>query len=98
MRAIDSPGMWHLPDNKDGNVAGTLRYSPQSGLLLTLTGSFGDDLSSKESDTYPIIHGVISDSPYDGRFVTLVDCFRKRVTLAVPGFASEEIRANRAYV
>lgn len=98
MRAMNSPGMWHLPDNTGGNVAGTLQYSIQGGLILSLTGAFSDDLSSKESDTYPIIHGVISDSPYDGRLVTLVDCFRKRVTFAVPGFASEEIRANRAYI
>lgn len=98
MRPIDSPGLWHLPDNERGNVAGTLRYSHQAGILLSLTGTLRDGLSSPVPDTYPIIHGVISQSPYDGKLVTLVDCFRKRAAWVIPGFASEEIRANRAYV
>jgi hypothetical protein len=96
MREFGSQGFWYLPTKPKDIVAGTLTYSLRDGLLLSLTGTLADDLGRAPSP-YPLIHGVVADNPY-GRLVTLVDCFQRRSTLAIPGFASEEIRANRAYV
>ena len=99
MHSIDTTGFWHVPDAPDAPVAGTLRYTPQHGITLSLIGTLSGASHGVEHITYPIIHGIIADSPYpEKKLVTLVNCFRRRGTIAIPGFQSEEIRANRAYI
>lgn len=99
VHVIDSTGLWYLPELPNEQVAGTLRYSPQNGITLSLIGVFRPASHGLESMPYPVIHGVITDSPYRGKsLVTLLRCFRRRSSIAIPGFESEEIRANRAYV
>ena len=99
MRTMDSTGLWHLPDSPNEEVAGTLRYSSRTGITLSLIGAFRGASHGLEGISYPVIHGVITDSPYVGkRLVTLLRCFRRRGKIEIPGFESEEIRANRAYI
>lgn len=98
MHSIDSTGFWHLPDASEAPVSGTLHYSAQTGIILSLTGTLRETVHATEAITYPLIHGVIAESPYEGKLVTLVNCFRRRTRLAIPGFELEEIRANRAYI
>ena len=91
--------MWYLPDSPNEHVAGTLRYSPRTGITLSLIGAFRRASHGLESMPYPVIHGVITNSPYRAKsLVTLLRCFRRRSSIAIPGFESEEIWANRAYV
>lgn len=98
MRSFESHGLWYLPGHRERPVAGQLRYSPSGGLILTLTGSL-TDISGIHfpAATYPVVHGLISDSPY-GRHVTLIDCFQREITLSMQSFVTEELRANRAYI
>jgi len=99
MQPIDVDGSWHLPGERDRPVAGRLHYSPRHGLILSLIGSLGEGgFPRPDVPEYPIIHGVITESPYFGKLVTLVDCFRRTARLRIPRFISEEIWANRAYV
>lgn len=96
MREFDSQGLWYLPTKPKDVVAGVLKYSLRDGLLLSLTGTLAEEFG-KEASSYPLIYGFVADNPY-GRFVTLVECFQRQSTLAIPGFASEQIRSNRAYI
>jgi hypothetical protein len=98
VHSIDSTGLWYLPDSPNEQVAGTLRFSPQGGITLSLTGTLRTSAVIREAVEYPIIHGVIADSPYPGKMVTLVGSFQRRGRFTIPGFESEEIRANRAYI
>lgn len=88
--------MWYLPTKPEDVVAGVLRYSLRDGLLLSLTGTLSETFG-RGAGSYALIYGLVADNPY-GRLVTLVDSFQRRSTLAIPGFASEQIRANRAYI
>ena len=98
MHSIDSAGLWYLPNAPNEQVAGTLRYSARTGITLSLIGAFRRASHGLERIEYPVIHGVIRNSPYGGKLlVTLLRCFRKRGSIAIPGFESEDIRANRAY-
>jgi len=97
VRPFESQGLWYLPETPKDLVAGTLTYSVDDGLILKLTGTLKEATGPIGATNYPVIHGFVRDSPY-GRRVTLVDCFQRRSTFAIPGFASEEVRANRAYV
>ena len=94
---FEASGFWHLPSDPSRKVAGTLRYSAEDGLRLSLTGSFGEGtVSERKAGKYPVIHGIVDDSPC-GRAFTLVSCFRSALSVRMPGFATEEIRANEAY-
>lgn len=98
MHDIDTPGLWYLPEDPTNPVAGTLHYSVESGLTLSLIGTLGETSNSMEPVRFPVIYGLIDQSPYEGSYVTLVDSFRKSATWRIPGFKSESIRANRAYI
>ena len=97
MTPFEAAGFWHLPSSPLHKVAGILRYSAEDGLRLSLTGTFGEGMSSERKvHNYPVIHGIVNDSPC-GRAFTLVGCFRSMLSVRMPGFATEEIRANQAY-
>jgi hypothetical protein len=95
-RSFETAGFWHVPNDPSRKVAGTLRYSPETGLHLALTGCLGEGHFGHKVGEYPVIHGVVHDSPF-GKAFTLVDCFRTVLRVQMPGFAIEEISANHAY-
>ena len=41
-----------------------------------------------QAESYPLIHGVVSDNPYGG-FVTLINGFTKQTKLSSAGIGSE---------
>ena len=96
MSPFETAGFWHIPDDPSHKVAGILRYSPGEGLRLSLTGSFARVGAPVGARTYPIIHGVVHDSPCGNAF-SLVNCFQSGLSVQMPGFATEEVFANQAY-
>lgn len=98
METFQSPGLWYLPSNPDEKIAGTLRYSPTDGLLLSLTGSLSEPFRGSGGQSFSLIHGVLAQSPYNGRFVSLMDSFQTRFSLSMPGFATQDIISNYAYI
>lgn len=97
MTPFETTGYWFLPEDPRGKVAGKLRYSPDSGAKLELFGTLRELGDAFEATTYPLIHGVVSESPY-GRKFSLVDCFRSGLTMAMPGVTTERVTANRVFV
>src|SRR5205823_1677743 len=65
------------------------------GLRLSLTGSLSESVGAQ---SFSLIHGVLAQSPYDGRCVSLMDSFQTRFSLSMPGFAIQDIRSNYAYI
>jgi len=100
VKEFEAIGLWHLPADPSREVAGTLRYSDEEGLRLSLTGTFRESPGFSASETgkkYPVVYGVVNDSPF-GTVFTLLDCFETASTLRMPGLTTQTIRANRAYV
>lgn len=75
----DWSGLWWLPGDPDSKVPGVLRYDPETGLELSLIGTFEDRIMSHPSpgmtvfhegqQTWDVIHGAA-----DQREITLLDC------------------------
>jgi len=95
MKYFESNGVWFPADKPSIAVGGILRYSAD-GLRLTLIGKFREGWTPR-SDRYPVIHGVIEQSPY-GKFVTMYDCFTTRLNLGWGGVAAETIRSSKALI
>ena len=49
-------GLWWLPDEPDQQVPGTLRYTIDDGLRLTLIGAFEDRILSTPVDGVEVVH------------------------------------------
>ena len=97
MDAFQFTGLWYLPNNPDEKIVGTLRYSPDDGLLLSLTGSLSEPFGGAGVKSFPLIHGVLVESPY-GRCVSLINSFPTRISLSIPGFATQDIVSSYAYI
>src|SRR5688572_11001068 len=95
MKSFESVGIWFLPQAPDAQVGGTLSFSKKDGLALALTGSFKTDWNIGGSN-YPLIHGVVSDSPY-GKFLSLFECFATNLSIGMPGISVETIHANHGF-
>lgn len=65
-------GRWWVPDNPDDEVAGLIKYSPESGITLELIGQFKPNKGKKmPGDGSPtIINGYASNH----KLFTLIDC------------------------
>lgn len=59
MKVFQSTGLWYLPSKPDEKIAGTLRYSPDDGLHLSLTGSLAE---SFDAQPFSLIYGVLAQS------------------------------------
>jgi hypothetical protein len=101
VKEFEAIGLWHLPGDPSNEVAGTLHFSDEEGLRLSLTGTFREAPgfpSSQPGKKYPIVYGVVNESPF-GTLFTLLDCFETASTHRIPaGLTTQRIRANRAYV
>lgn len=95
MKSFESIGLWFLPSAPEIQVPGTLTFSKDGGLSLKLAGTFQSALSI-ENATYPLIQGVVSESPF-GRFITLFQCFATSVRIGMPGISLETIHANHGF-
>jgi len=95
MKSFESIGLWFLPGNPDVQVPGTLVFSDEKGLTLALSGAFNDNWDFGGA-RYPLIHGVVNDSPY-GRFITLFDGFATTLRIGMPGISLETIHAGEGF-
>ena len=94
MKPFESVGIWFAPDAPDRQIPGTLRFSEEKGLELSLMGAFTEGWGTLGQ--YPVICGSVNDSPY-GKFITLHDCFATSLQYGLPGAALESIHGNRAF-
>ncbi len=95
MKHFEASGLWYPSDDPDNAVGGTLKFD-EKGLQLALLGTLRQGWSPW-AERYPIIHGVLGDSPY-GAFVTLIDSFRTAHKFNMVGATSEKIRCHSAMV
>jgi hypothetical protein len=93
MQPFESSGFWYLPTNPSDHVAGTLRYTQEEGLRLSLTGSLSEPTGESKPQTYPLIFGAVQGNPY-GDMITLARCWQTGQSISLPGFSSEEIHAG----
>lgn len=65
-------GRWWVPDNPDDEVAGLIKYSPESGITLELIGQFKPNKDKKMpgNGSPTIINGYASNH----KLFTLIDC------------------------
>jgi ApeA-like protein len=97
MRSFRVRGLWHLPDAQEGPVAGQLTFKPGVGLRLSLTGVLAQpDSIMHSTKPEPTILGVVEQNSMGGRFVTLSQSSRTRVSFSSPGFATEELHPTTA--
>ena len=96
MRYFKSSGLWSTTEDAKHPMAGTLWFS-ETGLRLTLIGSFRSGWSPRVETSYPVINGVVGKSPY-GEFVTLYNCITNRTTMNSAAVGSETITCQRAIV
>jgi len=93
MRHFEASGLWYPSNDPSNAVGGTLKFDRQ-GLRLSLLGAFREGWSSELED-YPVIQGVVGNSPY-GSFVTLVDSFMTSQKINMVRVTSAEIRSHFA--
>jgi hypothetical protein len=90
MKGFEYSGIWWLPNGEQNTVSGTLRFSNESGIQLSLIGSLEDFTSFNTREPYPVILGLSGD----GKRITLSNCFATGLTVGMPGFAKESYKAR----
>ncbi|GAA2335306.1 HEPN domain-containing protein [Dactylosporangium salmoneum] len=99
-------GHWWLPEEPDRTLEGTLRYDPDDGLRLSLTGGFDDRVRvplgngwvgvMNESKSWPAVLGLA-----EGTAITLLDCHATNTEWRGIGFGEpheQTIRSPAAFV
>ncbi|WP_088833505.1 ApeA N-terminal domain 1-containing protein [Paenibacillus tyrfis] len=81
-------GVWYLPDEPDKSVVGTLTFSQNEGIKLSLMGELGNYFN-KDSSEYETIIGIAS-----GNHITLKKCLRTNLKISVPGIKTSEYTAS----
>src|SRR4051812_1632970 len=97
MRDFNCNGIWWLPENPSDQVAGTLHFSDDSFVELSLLGTLGEPTASLEQKTVPVILGLVWDCPL-GREVTLKDCLIKSFESGSHLPSREDYFADRMFV
>ena len=90
MSTMEYAGRWWIPQNPNDSVPGTLKFTQEEGLCLSLQGLLGGYQDVGES--LPLILGV---APMR---VTLVEASLIRRQVHIPGFDSTEYRVGIAYL
>ncbi|HXQ39184.1 MAG TPA: HEPN domain-containing protein [Anaerolineales bacterium] len=88
MQEIECQGMWWLPTYPDEKVVGTLSFSNESGVTLSLSGTLGDTSNSFTEKGIPIVLGSTWDC-HLGPLITLRNCNRTGTDLNIPGILRE---------
>jgi len=97
IKAFGCNGIWWLPENPSERVAGTLCFSDDDGIDLSLAGVFGEPAPGIAEKYVPIILGLVWDYPL-GKLVTLKGCRVHRFHLGSPGIGREVYFADRLFV
>lgn len=71
-------GLWHLPENEDDEVSGTLTIYENGGIVLDLTGFFSDPDSEERSVSHEFKnlrdYDIIRGTARTGGTTTLHNC------------------------
>jgi hypothetical protein len=107
---FDYTGMWWLPDNSEGNIMGTLRFTSGEGAVLELMGSF-EEIKSTNSKGSHIKSGwivkssklfkpeIILGTSSDGKNITLHKCSEEpKRSDSTSGFPTSSFYANRVLI
>lgn len=89
MEEFELSGIWWLPSNPDEQVAGTIKFSQEEGILLETTGDFNEQELNIDLKIQKIIVGG-----NQGKQLTLIDCVGIKKTLFVPGFSYQKYRVT----
>jgi hypothetical protein len=90
MNSFEYTGYWWDAREPDTEWAGTLRFDPTEGALLTLTVPVDKPTFHRELQEYPVIHGTATS----GEPITLLRCFDQHVSGAWHGPHRREIFAH----
>src|SRR4051812_10685167 len=96
MQEFESTGLWWLPGQEAGAVAGTLKVSNSGNLLLSLIGRLGSVQPKDLSKTHDIILGSVEKTPF-GNDVTLTECRLTGTTFGSFMGMRERYHASRGY-
>jgi hypothetical protein len=96
MEPFEYSGLWWAADAPSASVAGTLRFSPEDGLVLDLLGTIGGTGGTIGTKAHAIILGTVTDSPW-GHLVTLKGCVQARYTMSLAGLSTEGYRVRLAF-
>ncbi len=97
MQTFDCQGIWWLPENPSNKIAGTLRFSDEKGVELSLAGTFGEPLTTLEKRNIPILLGQVWDCAL-GEIVTLKACQLQASHISSRVIAREEYFAERLFI
>jgi hypothetical protein len=97
MQAFDCNGIWWSPETPSERVAGVLRFSDETGIVVALSGALGEPAAPFQTKAIPILFGLIYDCPL-GSLVTLKGCRVQTVHLSTPGFLREDYFADRLFI
>ncbi len=89
-------GKWWLPDNPEGNITGTLRFTPDEGAVLDLMGSFNGSFEIWTGK--PFKPEIILGTSSDGKNLTLHKCFEHKRSSSTAGFPTSSFYANRVFI
>lgn len=91
--AFEENGYWWVPGSED-KVAGSLSYSPEEGVRLSLVGTLRGFRDAFVGSKEPVILGHL----VDGSPVTLLECLNAGGSFHFPGYATSEYWATWAFV
>jgi hypothetical protein len=97
MQSFNCNGIWWLPANPSKRVAGSLRFSADKGVDLSLAGAFGDYPTTLESREIDVILGLIWDCSL-GKVVTLKGCLLKSSHFGSHTIAREDYSAELLFI
>jgi ApeA N-terminal domain 1 len=99
MKQFTCNGVWWLPESLSTQVAGSLQFSKEAGLQLSLFGVLGESSAMVGKKRLPIILGAVWDSPL-GEEVTLTGSWAKTKSMSFGSVAltREEYHVDRAFI
>ena len=97
MQTFDCQGIWWLPENPSNRIAGTLRFSDEKGVDLSLAGVFGKQITTPETTEIPILLGQVWGCSL-GEIVTLKACQLQASHISSRVIAREEYFAERLFI
>jgi hypothetical protein len=97
MQTFECPGIWWLPEDASKKIAGTLHFSDEKGVDLSLAGVFGEPSTTLEKGKLPIVLGQIWDCAI-GETATLKGCQLRASHFGSHAIAREEYFAERLFI
>jgi hypothetical protein len=94
MESFEYAGYWWLPSDEGTKVPGTVRFSQEAGIELSLLGSFKPVEQMLTSPEYELVLGLTEE----GKVFTLFDCLETNSRMTAPGFVTQRLYARLAFM